>query len=269
MEFTNKEVRRAIRDFNSKVEQLAAANHHVYGTRVREFIHEIENNQVLKTIINPYMEMEVNFNAIEGQHAGDWFNFNLPSDTDEQIAYVLQIMKRSSIGEFPIENYAFHIFRQKKLNDNISSWNSQILIPVLDKLHLKLEDLLEDEVEGKDQIPEAKLQIINNGTITAQQGNVAIGKEITQKINQDNISNEIVEKALQDQVISKEQAPQLKEITDKIENELNKENPSQVSLEKLISRLYDLGEKALIKITTDLVNFPIWTNAVNDFLLQL
>src|SRR5690606_4956099 len=205
MEFSQIEVKRAIRDFEKAIDSLQTAGFKVYSTRVRELINLITQNKVLSSIVGSYLVMEVDFRSIENAPHGDWFDLKLPEDRDLQIAYVLQIMKRSSEGEFSIENYSFQIFALKGLNDNIYEWNHQILFPCLDVLRDKLNDLVEDEVEGKEQVDSASLQIINYGNISAKNGNVAFGKDISQSITIGQLSDEVIKKALEQGFIKNEQ----------------------------------------------------------------
>lgn len=269
MNFSQKDIKRAIRDFEKAIEALQNSGFKVYNTRVKELVNSITNNPVLKNIIGPYLEMEVDFARIENAPEGDWFDLQLPLDKDLQIAYVLQIMKRSADGEFNIENYALNIYVARNLNENIRLWNNEILFPCLDVLNDKLHDLIEDEVEGKEQVNAASLQIINYGSITAEKGNVAIGQGISQSISIGEISNEIIKKALDQGLITAEQTEKAKTVTDQIENELQQEEPSQGKLKQLASNLYSIGSKGLLSLTTNVITDPKWGEAVTAFLFTL
>lgn len=271
MSFKNKEVKRAIRDFERKAENLINAGSRIYQTRVNEFVNLIKSNKVINSIVGPYFEIEIDFEEIENQSGGTgWFNLTLPEDEDRQIAYVLQIMKLSSEGNFNIDKYALHAFAHKSLDHNLSDWNQQVLIPCLQLISDKLQDLIEDEVEGKEEISESVLSIINFGEINAEQGNVAIGQSITQSIETGNISKEIVERALEKEVIStQEEIEGLKEVTSKIEEELSKDTPSKSSLKSFVGKLYEIGQNGLLTIAGNVITNPIWSDAVASYLLNI
>jgi len=269
VEFGQKEVKRSIRDFEKSIELLQSAGFKVYPTRVRELMELISQNKVLNFIIGPYLSMKVNFEDIENAPGGDWFDLQLPVDKDIQIAYALQIMKRSSEGEFTIEEYAFQIFIKKKLNDNIRLWNEQILFPCLDVLVDKLNDLVEDEVEGKDHVEAASLQVVNYGSISANHGNVALGKDISQTIEVGELSQELIKKALEKGFIDQSQTEEVKATTDKILSELQEVNPSQSKLQEFASYIYSMGSKGLLSLSTNVITNPKWGEAVTAFLFNL
>ena len=262
MEFSQKEIKRAIRDFEKNIESLHTAGFKVYPTRVKELIELISQNKVINSIIGPYLIVDVDFKSIENAPGGDWFDLQLPTDKDLQIAYAIQIMKRSSEGEFSIETYALNIFIERKLNENIRLWNEQILFPCLDILVDKLNDMVEDEVEGKERVEAASLQIINYGSITADHGNVAIGKEITQSISVHELSNIFIKKALEQRLIDQTKVEDVKATTDEIQSELQESNPSQDKLEKLAESIYGIGSKGLLSLSTNVITNPKWGEAV-------
>lgn len=268
MDFTNKEVKRAIREFERKVQNLVNAGHQIYQTRVSEFINLIKKNKIINLIVGPYFEIDINFKKIENERGG-WFNLNLPDEEELQIAYIIQIMEMSSKGEFNIDMYAVNIFSHKSLDHNLSDWNQQILFPGLQLILDKLHDLVEDNVEGKEKISESKLNIINYGEIHAEQGNVAIGSSIKQNIGIGEVSKKIVKKALEEEIISREEVDKLKEVTDKIQKELNKDIPSKSNLQPLANSLYSIGKKSLLAISGKIINDPTWSDATAGFLMSL
>jgi hypothetical protein len=267
MDFSSKKVKRSIRKFQRKVTNLSNAGHQVYQTRINELVNLINGNEIINYIVGSYFEIEVDFDEIENNRGG-WINLNLPEEEDLQIAYVFQILKKSKEGEFRIADYAHHIFRNKNLNYNINEWNTQILIPCLQTVLDKLNDLIEDEVEGKDVVSSSQLSIINYGDISAEQGNIALGKEITQKVEIDNISDIIVERAVEKNVISEEEREKVRKVSKTVEEELKKDFPSKSKLKSFAENFFDIGKKALLGITLDVITDPNWIKAVNEFLMS-
>lgn len=270
MDIDKKEVLRATRDFSKAINSLQAAGSQLYQTRVNEFIYLIRENRVLYYIIGPYLKMEVNFKEIENERGG-WFDLRLPSNQDLQIAYVLQVMNQSIKGDTAIDTYALHIFRQTNINSNLAKWNQQILFPCLDILQDKINDLIEDEVdvEGKEEVSTASLQIINYGNITSEKGNIAIGKDITQTFTMGELSNELIKQALEKNLITEEQVDEVKTVTDAMEIELQDDNPNPSKLKQFAEKLYGIGSKGLLSLTTAVVTNPHWGEAVTTFLFSL
>ncbi|CAM4400171.1 hypothetical protein BAMA_12545 [Bacillus manliponensis] len=269
MEFHQTEIKRAIRDFEKTIYSLQSAGYEIYSARVKELINLVTQNKVLSYIINPYLLTNVDFDYIENVGVTGRFDLRLPEDKDLQIAYVFQLMKRATDENFSVEDYAFRIFASSRISDNISQWNYQILFPCLENLKDKLSDLIEDEVEGKDKVSAASLQIINYGSITAKNGNVALGQVITQTLSTGELSNDIIKKALEQGIISEEQVETVSTITDEIETELQQGEPSLGKLEQLAGHLYDIGSKGLLGLTTSIITDTKWIEAVNTFLFGL
>jgi hypothetical protein len=264
-----KEVKRAIRDFDRAIQAIQVASVSIYQTRINEFIKLIKENNVLNLIINPYLKIDINFKEIETSHDGHWVDLKLPTDKELQIAYVLQVLEKSSNGEFALENYSFFIFRNSSFNVNIDRWNTQILEPIFNVLTDRLGDLIEDEVEGKQGVNPASLHIINYGSISANNGNVGIGQDIKQSVSIGEISHRIIEKAIKENVISEIQVDEVKNVTDEIETELQKEEPSKSNLTTLAQKLHEIGQRGLLSLATNTINDPRWGEAVAGFLLSV
>ena len=264
MNYQSKDVKRSIRNFKRKVDNLVNAGHHIYQTRVNELVNLINDDEVIRSIVGPYLEIDINFDEIENERAG-WFNLKLPEDETLQIAYVLQILNKSKEGEFQIDMYAHNIFRHQNLNHNISEWNNQILIPCLHILIDKLSDLIEDQVEGKEVVSSSSLKIVNYGNITAKQGNVGIGNNIEQSINLDNISEVIVNKAIEKEIIGEDKIEETKEVANELEIELKKDFPSQTVLKSIVESFYNIGKKALVSLIVNMISNPDFTLAVVNF----
>lgn len=267
MEFSQKDIKRAIRDFGRAIENLHAAGHTVYDTRVVEFINLVKDNAVLNHIVGPYLALEVDYSKVFPETHGI-ARFKLPSDKEIQIAYVLQTMLSCAEGPRRVSDHAFMIFRKSSFNENLFQWNQEILFPCLNELMVKLDDLIEDEVEGNERVEASSLQIVNYGTITARNSNVAIGKDITQAIKT-GVSDEIVKQALEQKMIDEGQVASVKEVTDEIEAELQSENPSQGKLKELAGKLFDLGKKGLLNVANSVIDDPQWVTAVSSYLMSL
>lgn len=168
MKFTEKEVKRDVRDLEFVIYALnVAENKGLYLSRLRTLISIIETNSVLNYLVYPYLELSVNLNKIE-DHESDWFkgtNLNLPTNQDLEIAYVLQAAKRLSNGDSKYESFIVSLldssYGDKANMKVLKDWNDQLLMPVLWNIQHKLNDIVEDKVEGKEIINAKELKLLN------------------------------------------------------------------------------------------------------------
>ena len=181
----------------------------------------------------------------------------LPTDVNERIAYIIKVFDEVSARKVSLESLTYSIFKQKRIEDNIRDYLNDIARPQLVELIHMLDDLIEEEVQGHQTIPESALQIINHGTIHAQQGStIALGKDIQQTVNYNNVSNEIMKRVREEGILSEEKIPAVEIIANEVQKEMNKPEPSQSKLKQLASKVYDIGEQALLKTFTTVVSDP-------------
>ncbi|PHD43191.1 hypothetical protein COF67_27320 [Bacillus toyonensis] len=269
MSFSTKDVKRSIRDFDLHTQTLLNGELQTYQSRVNQFIQYIQRNHIIYSIVQPLMEKKLDFNEIMPRNLSGWIDLKLPSTFDDQLAFVLQIMRKSSENEFAMESFAAEIFVEKSYNNNIRRFNTQVVSPCLQQLLYKLNDLIEDEVEGKEIVSPAALQIFNYGTITAREGgNVAIGQQITQTSNYTNIVEGVLKEAKEQGLITSENEQEVQGILEEVQNELENQQPEKGKLKTLCDKLYDVGKAGLVKITTDVINNPQWGQIVTDLLFS-
>lgn len=267
--YSTKEVKRSIRDFGLHTQALLTGDLHTYQSRVNQFVQFIEQNHIIHAIVQPFIEKPLDFEKIIPRGVSGWIDLQLPKTFDDQLAFVIQIMKKSSNGGLPMESFAAEIFAQNSYNENIRRFNTQVVSPCLQQLLYKLDDLIEDEVEGKENVSPAALQIINYGTITAREGgNVAIGQQITQTSNYTNKVEGVLKEAKEQGIISTENEQEVQGILEEVQNELENQQPEKGKLKTLCGKLYDVGKNGLVRITTDVINNPQWGQVVADFLLS-
>lgn len=269
--FSATDVKRAIRNFDSAVMDVLHSDYQTYKVRIKTFHHLIKTNEIIHFIVGPLLEVTVDFDEIYKKGNGFWINeLNLPDELDGQLAYVLQVLESVANGSNELEGISHRIYKDKKIDYNIRMWLSHVAQPCFRELSYKLNDLIEDEVEGKDIVPDTSLKIFNYGSITASQGStVAIGKDISQTVNYKNIVNEIMEKVKEEAVVPEAKLIEVEEISKEIEVELNNDSPDQNKLSGLCKKLYDIGEKGLLKVVGTVVTDPRWGQAVGDTLMNL
>lgn len=155
MIFEEKEVKRAVRDFDFIVQAISLAeNKGLYLSRLRSLFSIIKMNDFLEEIFSPYLEMDP-----EEIENGDWFygiEINLPADLDLEIAYVLQSAEKLSNDNKQVEFMISNVFSEQRETpvsiETIQHWSEQLLMPTLEKISNELNDLIEDKVQGKKTI---------------------------------------------------------------------------------------------------------------------
>lgn len=269
MSFTSKEVMRSIREFQHAVEDVLEASHITYQEKVNYLMNLIENDKVLNNIVGPYLQLKIDRDAIEYPHGMRYrMRPKLPINKDERIAYVLQVLYDSYKGKYKMEAYAFEIYRQTRIVENLYRWNDEFFMPCVRELFTKLNDLIEDQVKDNNEIHPSSLQIINYGSITAHAGaNIALGHQIVQSITQRDVVKDIVEEALQQNAISQDNKELLEKLCNNLKEELDKENADQNKLKEFAKALYNMGKEALLKITIDVFKDQRWQQAVLNQLL--
>lgn len=269
--FIAKDVKRSVRKFEDAVQDILNSGYNTYKARIIRFIEITKNDPVINSIVSPLYDIKVDFDQIHYKSpGGDWVEeLRLPTDIDKQLAYVLQIFDSVASNELSLENLTFEIYINKNIWSNINSWIIEVVQPCLRELLYRLNDLIEDEVEGKDEIKSSSLQIFNYGPITASQGsNIALGKDIQQTVTYKNITNEIMDKVRNEKTVSEDKLEEVEQISNDIQEEINKPEPSQSKLKQFAGKLYEIGQSGLLKVTNTVIQDPRWGQAVADTLMN-
>lgn len=164
MKVNKKNIKRAVRDFEFIVLALnLAENKGLYLSRLRSLIAMIKMDCVLSKILYPYLEVDLNKEEIE---IGDWFHgmeIHLPTDVDLEIAYILQTAEKLSNDHQQTKHLISIVFsetKEKPLKMSvIQNWHKQLLSPTLEQLSNKLNDVMEDQFDGKETVTLEAIQI--------------------------------------------------------------------------------------------------------------
>lgn len=259
MTFSSKEVKRAIRDLENAASDLLNASYATHKARVNRLIELLESNLVLIYIVKPLLEMPVDTNEIEQEN-----DLYLPTNINEQIAYILQLLKRASNNQVDLDIFGMVVFGEHSASQGIFILNNEVIRPCLRELLLKLEDLIEDEVAGKEQINPNNLQIFNWGNISANGGNIAIGQDISQKIEVEHFPEKIVS-AFLNAGFSLEKIDAVRPAIEQLDTELKKKEVEVPVLKRILAKIYEIGEKSMIQIITNLITKPEIISAANEF----
>ncbi|HGG0416109.1 TPA: hypothetical protein ACJFE8_000859 [Clostridium sporogenes] len=186
--FLKKDILRAQRDLKNCFEDVYSNTSKViYTQNIKRLIRLLETNKVLAKICGPFFEIN-----LEGMDDSD--ELIIPTDIEQQIGFILQKLKEVEQGEIDIEIYALQLYMQKSIQSNIESWNRELVYPVFREIMVRLDDLIEDEVQDKEWINSDNLTIINYGNITSgNNSSVSIGKDIEQNININQDDSELFE----------------------------------------------------------------------------
>lgn len=185
-------IKRAIRDFKQIANDYLQSHYDSHQNNLSRFFTFAYENEIIKQIIEPLMNMDVDINKIFETSNGFWIrNVNLPMDKNERIAAVLQMMEMENNRQISFENLSLRMNpREKNLPRLLSLFNRDIVAPVLRDLFVKLDDFIEDEIETNEEVPSSVLNIFYGNVAAQHGGNIAIGQNITQKSDGEVISSE-------------------------------------------------------------------------------
>ncbi|WP_017756037.1 toll/interleukin-1 receptor domain-containing protein [Calidifontibacillus oryziterrae] len=186
------EIKRAIRDFKQIANDYLQSHYDSHQNNLSRFFAFIYENEVIKQITEPLMNMKVDIDNLFVTSNGYWIRHaNLPIDKNERIATVLQLMEMENKRKISFENISSRMNpREKSLPRLLAIFNQGIIAPVIRDLFVKLDDFIEDEIESNDDVSSSVLNIFY-GNVTAQQGaNFTVGQHVTQKTNIEKISSE-------------------------------------------------------------------------------
>lgn len=191
MEFSNKDILRAKRDLKNCFDDVINnTSRFIYIQNIHRLINLLENNKILNIISKPFFQMKIG--KIDYDDGG-WTELNIPVEMDKQIAFVLQKLKEIAIEDIDIFDYLYSIYRNKYTDNNINTWNQELIYPTFREIMIRLDDLIEDEVDGKNIVDSSKLNIYNISNVSvSNNSNLAIGESINQNIN----INELFDKLL-------------------------------------------------------------------------
>lgn len=185
-------IKRAIRDFKQIANDYLQSHYDSHRNNLSRFFIFAYENEVIRQIIEPLMNMEIDINKIFETTNGYWIrHVNLPMDKNERLAAVLQLMKMENNREISFENISLRMNpREKNLPRLLSIFNRDIIAPVFRDLFVKLDDFIEDEIETNEELPSSVLNIFYGNVTARQGGNIAIGQNITQSIDLEVVSSE-------------------------------------------------------------------------------
>lgn len=271
MKFSAKTVRRSVRRFEDAIHDVANSSSQTYKSRVRLIMEMTEQDEVIKTILEPVMNIEIDLNDIHYSRSGFQIDeIRIPIKPNQQIAYILKVFELESQKELSIEKMAALMYNQKNLDAGLSIYLNDVVVPCLRELLYKLSDLIEDEVEGKEEVSTDSLRLINYGSISASNGsNIAMGESITQSTSNKHIISEIMEKVKQNEIIDEGSLEKVEVLAEELHDEINKEEPSRNRLSQIAEKVKDVGEAGLLKVFSTVVTDPRWGQAVSNILLNL
>jgi hypothetical protein len=194
MGFEKVKINRAIEEMKECLSNILNSERDQYALRIRQLFNKINNNEILKYIIKPYFDLELDEEKTGFIDTGHHMkcDFIIPENEDEEIALILNVLKNMTENEGAIEGGTFSIYMQNSYDKNLYLFNKNIVEPAFNKLYRKLQYKLEDiNMNNSEKIEAGDITIINVNNLTANNSMVALGKQITQQYK--NIFEEIRE----------------------------------------------------------------------------
>lgn len=265
MQFEEKIIRRSIREFGDLAQNILNSNSQLYQVRIEKFVAFIQEDQVMKVIIKPFLEIEIQYDDYITTNRGGWTEISLPQSKDGEIAFTLGLFFKSANGEFEMAEWGFRVFNKTGSSEEaIFDLNSQLIKPVFQELSHRLNDLVADKVEGNEEIDSQSLTIINVGNITAKDSNIAVGNANEQSI-EIGLKEEIFKKFL-DQGLKLEEIQSISSEIEKFVSEAKKEKPDESMLRKFFKPIYEVGKQISINVFSELFTKPQVLSAISGYI---
>jgi hypothetical protein len=156
-----------------------------------------------------------------------------------------------------------HTSASSHINDNLSQFNIAFVQPALRELINKIDDFVEDEVEGKDEIDYGNIQVFNIGTISNKNGNVALGSNINinQNIKIENLTDEFA-KAILDEGFTLSQLDNVRNEVEELKKLIIENDINESKIKNIFSKIVSVGGKVMAEILLQLISKPEITTMV-------
>jgi hypothetical protein len=264
MKFDEKNIHRSIREFRDLAQNILNANNQLYQDRVEKFVTFIKEDDVIQVVIKPFLEFDINYDQYLTRDKGRWYQITLPKSKDKEIGFTLGLLFKSANGEFEMADWGNRMFNiSGSVEEGIMDVNNQLLRPVFQELSNRLDDLIEDKVEGSEKVDAQNLTIVKVGNISATNSNIAVGNNNKQE-NQIGFKGEIVKKLLEKGI----EYNQIELISSNLDNfikEAEKENPDEGKLKKFFKPIFDVGKQVAANVITNVIQKPEVIAAISGY----
>ena len=263
MNFKKKRIERSVREFRDLIQNILSANSQLYQDRIEKLVTFIKQDEVMQWLIQPFLEIELDYEDHVKKNKGGWTELSLPQSKDDEIAFTLSLLVASVENDFDMKNWAFQNFNKKSVSEGIYELNQQLLRPTFKEIFNRLDDLMEDVVEDKNEIDAANLTIIKVGNINATNSNVAVGQNNKQKVQiglKDEIVKELLEKGIEFKKIES-----ISSDLDNFIEEAQKDNPDEGKLKKFFKPIFDVGKQVAANVITGVFQKPEVIAAISGY----
>jgi hypothetical protein len=211
MKYEKKHINRAITELTECINNILNAEQDQYALRIKQLLLTIRNNEILNFIITPYLNLQLDDENIGFIKTGHHIkcDFVIPEDDDEEIALILEVLKRMAENERNIKDGPYSIYMKNSYDENFYLFNKNVVEPAFNKLLRKLQYKIEDIGDiQEDKIEAGEITIINIGKITADKSMIAIGKNISQQNEnifekiRDDINKNIEDESVRNELLS-------------------------------------------------------------------
>jgi len=268
MSISSKQIQRAIRDFENIISDLSYADYDNYQRIIKRFVSFVQKNDIINTIIQPLLSIEINTSKILIYHHNGWGTIKVPPDINEHIAFVLQLFFQfSEKDDHSLPNWALTFYPSDNFNISLSYMNERLINPAMRELVNRINDFVEDEVENKESIELSAIQVFNIESIVNKNGNIAIGQNININSveNIDKLPDEFL-KIILEKGYTYSDFEKIKYDIEQIKEELKKDSPNQDILSNAFEKIKNIGSKVFVEILVKLISKPIVTTIATAFL---
>lgn len=251
-----KDFDRALRDFKAAMTSILAADRHNYEAQVNLFIELIDTNPVLNSFMQPYFSIPVEIDEI----VPEWGVFDLPSDINKQIAYMLKVFRQTCGDDYFLLNHIHTAFCVQNINQNYFNFNRVVVQNCYNKLLTTFEDYLEDHFPPEPHqtlpIPPASITLNHYEIKDNHQSNiVANGAANAQAINT-GFTDKVLAELLKNHNLEQGKLDEIKEALKAIENAQSEEKANTSLLSSAWEKIYSVGGKIALQLAMSYLTKP-------------
>lgn len=268
-----KDFERAVDDFKEIMDSILQADRLTYLVRVKELVNFIEGNHIIKHFVNPFLNMPIEIKQVIPQ----WGVFKLPSNNDEQIAFVIKLFYAASQEKCSLEICLYEAFMKQNFDENYYAFNRAVVKNCYNKILRLLNDYLGNHypldiekaikasvVHVNDYSTKNHYEIRDNN-----QSNIVAGGDGNIQNIKIGFTDRVVADLIKLHNLNDKQVEELKPALKILEQEDKKETTDTSLLQKTWETIYSIGGKVALGVTVRYLTQPELIKSSATYLMSL
>lgn len=253
---SEKNIQVQLNNFNRSLDIIYSCRSTAYENYIYTFIEFVEKSPEIKSIIEPYLNIELKLDTIETDEG-----LNFPKSIDKRIAYILQMFYTVYKDDKNLQTRLYILFRYPQLIDNYVYFNDEFVKPTLEYLREKINASLGQSAASEKTSPIS----ITIGELNNNQGNIALTNFGQQTVNVQGLADDIAKKLIEFG-FNELEVKKAKSGLEIIEKEALKTKPDKSIIQKGLNIVYKAGKKVMVNKLVDYLGKPELQAIAIDFI---